>query len=155
MPAKDHFFDKARETMDWEERRTGLSQQFVNIFQHAYRHTKAYKEIFSSVGIEISDIKGLDGLEKLMASGLPVPGLVVQHSQSQVRIGVRTRAPGFELGTALAKERIQPIEQPGRTLAQIRQFCLPALTSGLIAASKLVERVQPPKHLRPSRRGEL
>ena len=59
------FFDKARETMGWEERRAGLSARFVSAFQHAYTRSKAYKEIFGSAGIEITDIKGLDDLERL------------------------------------------------------------------------------------------
>jgi len=65
MPSSSRFFDRARETMDREERRSRLSQGFVDIVQHAYRHSKAYKEIFDSAGLKISDIKGLDDLERL------------------------------------------------------------------------------------------
>ncbi len=65
MPPNSRFFDRARETMDREERRSRLSQGFVDIVQHAYRNSKAYKEIFDSAGLKISDIKGLDDLERL------------------------------------------------------------------------------------------
>ena len=59
------FFDQERETMDWEKRKTDMDRRFLKIFQHAYRKSKAYKEIFSSSGIELTDIKGLEDLEKL------------------------------------------------------------------------------------------
>ena len=65
MPSSSRFFDRARETMGQEERNSRLSQRFVDIVQHAYRHSKAYKEIFDSAGLKISDIKGLDDLERL------------------------------------------------------------------------------------------
>jgi phenylacetate-CoA ligase len=64
MP-ENRFFNVARETMDWEERRAGLSRQFVESFQHACQHAEAYKEIYGASGIDISDIKGLDDLERL------------------------------------------------------------------------------------------
>lgn len=64
MP-ENRFFDMARETMDWEERKAGLSRQFVEIFQHARQHAKAYKDIYGASGIDISDIKGIDDLERL------------------------------------------------------------------------------------------
>jgi phenylacetate-CoA ligase len=59
------FFDQERETMDWEKRKIDMERRFLKIFQHAYWKSKAYKEIFSSSGIELADIKGLDNLEKL------------------------------------------------------------------------------------------
>lgn len=64
MPSSSRFFDRARETMDREERNSRLSQRFVDIVQHVYQHSKAYKEIFDSAGLRISDIKGLDDLER-------------------------------------------------------------------------------------------
>ena len=65
MPLNSRFFDRARETMGREERRSHLNQRFVDAFLHAYQHSKAYKEIFDSAGLKISDIKGLDDLERL------------------------------------------------------------------------------------------
>ena len=65
MPPDSRFFDRARETMGREERRPLLSQRFVDTFQRAYGHSKAYKEVFESAGLKISDIKGLNDLEKL------------------------------------------------------------------------------------------
>ena len=64
-PATNRFFNRTRETMAWEERRASLSEPFVAMFQHAYRYAEAYKEIFTAAGIDITDIKGLDDLEKL------------------------------------------------------------------------------------------
>ncbi len=64
MP-ENRFFNMARETMEWEERRASLSRQFVDTFQHACQHAEAYKEIYGASGIDISDIKGLDDLESL------------------------------------------------------------------------------------------
>jgi phenylacetate-CoA ligase len=64
MP-ENRFFNMARETMEWEERRVSLSRQFVDTFQHACQHAEAYKEIYGASGIDISDIKGLDDLESL------------------------------------------------------------------------------------------
>jgi len=74
MPPSSRFFDRARETMGQEERRSRLRQRFVDIVQHAYQHSKAYKEIFDSAGLSISDIKGLDDLERLPL--LRIEGLV-------------------------------------------------------------------------------
>jgi phenylacetate-CoA ligase len=59
------FLNRARETMDWEERRASLSKRFVEIFRFAYEHAVAYKEIWDSAGIHIPRIKGLDDLERL------------------------------------------------------------------------------------------
>ena len=65
MPPDSRFFDRARETMARDERRPLLSQRFVDTFRRAYEYSKAYKEIFHSAGLKISDIKGLEDLEKL------------------------------------------------------------------------------------------
>ena len=65
MPPNSRFFDRVRETMGRDERRPLLSQRFVDTFQRAYEHSKAYKEIFDSAGLRISDIKGLEDLERL------------------------------------------------------------------------------------------
>jgi len=65
-PIKEsQFFNQERETMDWEKRKVHLGRKFLKTFQHAFRSSKAYKEIFHSAGIELSDIQGLEDLEKL------------------------------------------------------------------------------------------
>ena len=65
MQPNGRFFNRARETMGREKRRSYLSQRFVDIVRQAYRHSKAYKEIFDSAGLKVSDIKGIDDLERL------------------------------------------------------------------------------------------
>ena len=62
---KYRFFNKERETMDRERRRKDLEKKFVALFQHAYRHSKAYREIYGARGIDPSDIRGLEHLEML------------------------------------------------------------------------------------------
>jgi phenylacetate-CoA ligase len=65
-PGKDiRFFDQDRESMDWEKRKQDLNRRFLKTFRHACRRSKSYAEIYGSAGIEISDIKGLEDLEKL------------------------------------------------------------------------------------------
>ncbi|MCD4715205.1 MAG: AMP-binding protein [Desulfobacterales bacterium] len=61
----NRFFERARETMQWEERKSDLNTRFLKIFEHAFRYSKAYKEIFDSAGIELQDIRGLVDLERL------------------------------------------------------------------------------------------
>ena len=63
--AKLRFFNRIRETMDWEKRKADLNKRFLETFQNAYQHSKAYKEIFDSAGIGLSDVKGIEDLEKL------------------------------------------------------------------------------------------
>ena len=62
---KTHFFDRVRETMDWEERKAALNQRFLDAFEHAYRNSKAYGEIFQLHGIELKDIREPDDLHKV------------------------------------------------------------------------------------------
>jgi len=65
-PIKENrFFNQEREIMDWEKRKVDLEKKFLKTFQHAFQNSKAYKEIFHSAGIELSDIQGLADLEKL------------------------------------------------------------------------------------------
>lgn len=65
-PKKENrFFDQARETMDWEERESDLNIRFLKTFEHAFCHSKAYREMYDSAGIELPDIKGMEDLEKL------------------------------------------------------------------------------------------
>jgi phenylacetate-CoA ligase len=59
------FFDKVRETMDWEERKAALNQRFLAAFEHAYKNSRAYGEIFQSHGIELRDIHKPDDLQKV------------------------------------------------------------------------------------------
>jgi len=61
----NRFFDQARETMGTEKRKADLNARFLKTFEHAFWHSKAYREIFDSAGIEPSDIKGMEDLEKL------------------------------------------------------------------------------------------
>ncbi len=64
-PKENRFFDQARETMDWEKRKVKLNKNFLETFHHAFRYSKAYREIFDSAGIEMSDIKGMEDIERL------------------------------------------------------------------------------------------
>jgi len=65
-PIKEsRFFNQERETMDWEKRKVNLEKKFLKTFQYAFQNSKAYKEIFHSAGIELSDIQSLEDLEKL------------------------------------------------------------------------------------------
>ena len=62
---ENRFFDRARETIDWEERESDLNIRFLKTFEHAFCHSKAYQEMYDSAGIALPDIKGLEDLEKL------------------------------------------------------------------------------------------
>jgi len=65
-PIKEsRFFNKERETMDWEKRKVSLEKKFLKTFQYAFQNSKAYKEIFHSAGIELADIQSLEDIEKL------------------------------------------------------------------------------------------
>lgn len=59
------FFNRERETLDWEKRKLNLSKRFVETFQYVSNHSKAYGEIFQRAGIRSSRIRGLADLEKL------------------------------------------------------------------------------------------
>ncbi|MCD6297149.1 MAG: AMP-binding protein [Deltaproteobacteria bacterium] len=61
----NRFFDRARETMDREERESDLNIRFLKTFEHAFLHSKAYREMYDSAGIELKDIRGMDDLERL------------------------------------------------------------------------------------------
>ena len=62
---ESRFFNQGRETMDWKKRKVDLEKKFLKTFQYAFQNSKAYKEIFHAAGIELSDIRGLEDLEKL------------------------------------------------------------------------------------------
>jgi phenylacetate-CoA ligase len=59
------FLNESRETMDWEKRKADLNRNFLAILHHAFHHSKAYREIFRSEGIEESTIHSLEDLEQL------------------------------------------------------------------------------------------
>lgn len=59
------FFNETRETMDWEKRNADLNRRFLEVFHHASRRSKAYREIFQAEGIDESVIQSLEDLEKL------------------------------------------------------------------------------------------
>ena len=59
------FFNQARETLDWEKRKQELEKKFLAIFRHAFTRSQAYQEIFRNAGIELSDIRNLEDLDKL------------------------------------------------------------------------------------------
>jgi phenylacetate-CoA ligase len=60
-----NFLDRARETMAWEARSDDLNRRFLEIFRHAYRHSKTYEKRFRDLGIGLSDVQSLEDLEKL------------------------------------------------------------------------------------------
>ena len=62
---EDGFFNKSRETMDWEKRKKDLEERFLKTIEHAFHNSNAYGEIFRSAGIEPLEIRGLQDLEKL------------------------------------------------------------------------------------------
>jgi len=62
---EDRFFNRERETMDWERRKADLNTRFLKTFRHACQNSKAYSDIFASSGIEVSDIRSIDDIEKL------------------------------------------------------------------------------------------
>ena len=61
----DRFFQRKRETTDWNERKADLNTKFLDIFRHAYQNSKAYRDIFMFSGIQVSDIQGIEDIEKL------------------------------------------------------------------------------------------
>jgi phenylacetate-CoA ligase len=105
---EDRFFHRERETMDWEKRKADLNTRFLKTFQHAYQNSKAYRDIFRSSGIEVSDIQGIDDLEKI-----PILGIsdLVERQKQDVPFG------GFETSdlSEIRRIYINPglIWQPG------------------------------------------
>ena len=86
------FFDRIRETMDWEKRTVDLERRFLKTVQHAHQHSNAYREIFTSAGIEPSDIHGLEDLEKLPV--LRMSDVVERQKQDPPFGGFETIDPG-------------------------------------------------------------
>ena len=105
---RDGYFDIVRETMDWDKRREDLNRRFLETFQYACRYAKAYRDIYGSAGIDTTQIKGLDDLEKLPVLRIP---LLVKRQKCDPPFG------GFET-PAMGKVRriyVNPglIWQPG------------------------------------------
>jgi phenylacetate-CoA ligase len=91
-PKESRFFDQERETMPWEKRQAGLDKRFLKILQHAYDHSKAYKDIFRSAGIEPSEVQGLEDLERLPM--LRMDDLVERQKKDSPFGGFETIDPG-------------------------------------------------------------
>jgi len=92
-PIKEsRFFNQERETMDWEKRKVDLEKKFLKTFQDAFQNSKAYKEIFHSAGIELSDIQSLEDLEKLPI--LHMNELVERQKKDMPFGGFETIDPG-------------------------------------------------------------
>ena len=62
---ENRFFDQARETMAWEERRVLLEARFLETLAYAFARSAAFREISAEAGIEAVDVKGLEDLPKL------------------------------------------------------------------------------------------
>jgi len=86
------FFDRIRETMDWEKRTVDLERRLLKTVQHDNKHSNAYREIFNSAGIEPSDIRGLEDLEKLPV--LRMSDVVERQKQDLPFGGFETIDPG-------------------------------------------------------------
>lgn len=97
------FFDKRRETMDWERRKSDLNEKFSRAFRHACAHSKAYQEIYTKAGIDPSQIRGIEDLERLpilqtkdlverQKEDFPFGGFYIQDPRGIRRIYIN---PGF------------------------------------------------------------
>jgi phenylacetate-CoA ligase len=62
---EDRFFDKERETREWQKRKADLNTKFLETFRNTYQNSKAYRDIYSSSGIAVSDIHSIDDMERL------------------------------------------------------------------------------------------
>ncbi len=89
---KARFFDRERETMDWEERKAELNQKFLKAFAYAYENAKAYGEIFQSHGIQLKDIRELEDLQKVPI--LRMNDLVERQKKEPPFGGFNTVDPG-------------------------------------------------------------
>jgi len=90
--SEDRFFNRGRETMDWEKRTVDLERKFLKTVQHAHQRSNAYREIFTSAGIDPSDIRGLEDLEKLPV--LRMSDVVERQKQDPPFGGFDTIDPG-------------------------------------------------------------
>ncbi|MCB2188865.1 MAG: AMP-binding protein [Deltaproteobacteria bacterium] len=74
MPVTDpapRFWNRQRETMSWDERRSQLEAEFLRTFHRAWRHSQAYREIFQKAGLSPGDIQSLEDLPRLPILRLP------------------------------------------------------------------------------------
>lgn len=59
------YWDHARETRSWDERRTELNRHLRDIVALAAKSSPAYQEMFKQAGLEPGDIKDIDDLGRL------------------------------------------------------------------------------------------
>jgi phenylacetate-CoA ligase len=65
-PSKNtSFYDRDRETRDWNERKKDLNTRFLQTVRHAYDHSSAYREMVDAAGTDPSAIQSLEDIEKL------------------------------------------------------------------------------------------
>ncbi|MFH1091211.1 MAG: AMP-binding protein [Pseudomonadota bacterium] len=68
MASREHenrFYNRARETAPWAERRNRLNEWFMAALAYVWRNSRAYREIFSQAGIAEGDLWSLDDLSRL------------------------------------------------------------------------------------------
>ncbi|MDY6850540.1 MAG: AMP-binding protein, partial [Thermodesulfobacteriota bacterium] len=61
------FFNQARETLSWEERRERLNENFLATWSHVWGRSRAYRDFYREAGVEEGDVRSLDDLP-----GLPI-----------------------------------------------------------------------------------
>jgi phenylacetate-coenzyme A ligase PaaK-like adenylate-forming protein len=59
------YYDRARETRDWSERKKDLNTRFLQTLRHAHDRSSAYREMYDTAGIDLSKIQGLEDIENL------------------------------------------------------------------------------------------
>jgi phenylacetate-CoA ligase len=65
-PSKNtSFYNQARETMDWRERKKELNTRFLQTLAHVLDRSSAYRERYGTAGIDHSAIQSLEDIEKL------------------------------------------------------------------------------------------
>lgn len=61
------FFNQARETLSWEERRERLNENFLATWSHVWGRSRAYRDFYREAGVKEGDVRSLDDLP-----GLPI-----------------------------------------------------------------------------------
>jgi phenylacetate-CoA ligase len=64
-PEQFSFYEKDRETRGWSERRLDLNGRFLRTLRHAYDHSSAYRQMVDAAGIDLSNIRSLEDIERL------------------------------------------------------------------------------------------
>jgi len=64
-PMNTSYYDRARETRDWSERKKDLNTRFLQTLRHAHDRSSAYREMYDTAGIDLSKIQGLEDIENL------------------------------------------------------------------------------------------